>query len=206
MNKLADLTPKEKVFWVICTVVFVSSSLVLLVYSAQPKDITVKSSRILEDMPIIVEPMAEDISESIPEPEPEPEPEADSTVEQTYSEPVLKVDVAPEPEPEPEEYVEPEPEPEPVQQTSIGNDFQSDGVWYDENYRYTWYSSNVLHHYRTDEWTAGSDGIYRDADGYVVVASSDHPQETVIEGTPFGACKVYDTGCPSGTLDVYTNF
>lgn len=86
------------------------------------------------------------------------------------------------------------------------NSFETDGVWYDDNYRYTWYSSNAAYHYRTPEWTAGSDGIYRDAEGYVVVASSDHPQGTVIENTPFGAVKVYDTGCASGTLDVYTNF
>lgn len=89
--------------------------------------------------------------------------------------------------------------------TGSGN-FRSDGVWYDENYRYTWYSSNALHHYRTSEWTAGSDNIYRDADGYVVVASSDYAQGTVIEDTPFGAVKVYDSGCASGTLDVYVNY
>ena len=95
----------------------------------------------------------------------------------------------------------------PVQNTPYqGNSFKSDGVWYDDSYRYTWYSSNVLYHYRTDEWTAGSDGIYRDSEGYVVVASSDLPQGTVVEDTPFGAAKVYDSGCASGTLDVYTNF
>lgn len=89
---------------------------------------------------------------------------------------------------------------------SVGSDFFRDGVWHDGRYRYTYYSSNVLHHYRTDEWTAGSDNIYRDSEGYVVVASSDHPQGTVISGTPFGDVKVYDTGCASGTLDVYTNY
>lgn len=96
---------------------------------------------------------------------------------------------------------------QPVSRTvSTGSNFKSDGVWYDENYRYTWYSSNVLHHYRTDEWTAGSDDIYRDADGYIVVASSDYAQGTIIENTPFGAAKVYDSGCASGTLDVYVNY
>ena len=90
--------------------------------------------------------------------------------------------------------------------SSGSGNFQADGVWYDENYRYTWYSSNAAYHYRTPEWTAGSDGIYRDAEGYVVVASSDHAQGTVISDTPFGAAKVYDTGCASGTLDIYTNY
>lgn len=89
--------------------------------------------------------------------------------------------------------------------SGTGN-FQSDGVWYDDSYRYTWYSSNAAYHYRTPEWSAGSDGIYRDSEGYVVVASSDYAQGTVIEDTPFGAAKVYDTGCASGTLDVYTNY
>ena len=90
--------------------------------------------------------------------------------------------------------------------SSGSGNFQADGVWYDENYRYTWYSSNAAYHYRTPEWTAGSDGVYRDSEGYVVVASSDYAQGTVIENTPFGAAKVYDTGCASGTLDVYTNY
>lgn len=90
--------------------------------------------------------------------------------------------------------------------SSGSGNFQADGVWYDENYRYTWYSSNAAYHYRTPEWTAGSDGVYRDSEGYVVVASSDYAQGTVIENTPFGAVKVYDTGCASGTLDIYTNY
>lgn len=90
--------------------------------------------------------------------------------------------------------------------SSGSGNFQSDGVWYDNNYRYTWYSSNAAYHYRTPEWTAGTDGIYRDSEGYVVVASSDHAQGTVITDTPFGPAKVYDTGCASGTLDIYTNY
>lgn len=90
--------------------------------------------------------------------------------------------------------------------SSGSGNFQADGVWYDENYRYTWYSSSAAYHYRTPEWTAGSDGVYRDSEGYVVVASSDHAQGTVIEDTPFGPAKVYDTGCASGTLDIYTNY
>ena len=110
-------------------------------------------------------------------------------------------------------YSEPVYTPAPVQDygysqyMNLGSsDFKSAGVWYDDSYRYTWYSSNVLYHYRTPEWTPNAEGIYTDADGYVVVASSDHPQGTVIENTPFGPAKVYDTGCASGTLDVYTNF
>ena len=192
MNNFKDLTPKQIALGVICVVVLIAISFAVLVSTTQPKEVKVKSVHDISEMPVVVEPIAEELPavaeaamEQVQEPEPEP------VVEQTYSEPVVQ------------EYVEPEPAP---QQTYVGNSFQSDGVWQDENYRYTWYSSNVLYHYRTPEWTAGTDGIYRDAEGYVVVASSDHPQGTVIESTPFGAAKVYDSGCASGTLDVYTNF
>lgn len=93
------------------------------------------------------------------------------------------------------------------QQSYSGNSgsFQSQGVIYQNGYRYTYYSSNVLYHYRTPEWTAGSDGIYRDSNGYIIVASSDHAQGSVVS-TPFGVGKVYDSGCASGTIDIYTNF
>ena len=95
-----------------------------------------------------------------------------------------------------------------AQQQSYSGDsssFKSQGVIYQNGIRYTYYSSNVLYHYRTPEWNAGSDGIYRDSAGYIVVASSDHPQGSVVS-TPFGAGKVYDSGCASGTIDIYTNF
>ena len=93
------------------------------------------------------------------------------------------------------------------QQSYSGNSgsFKSQGVIYQNSIRYTYYSSNVLYHYRTPEWNAGSDGIYRDSAGYIVVASSDHSQGSVVS-TPFGAGKVYDSGCASGTIDIYTNF
>ena len=93
------------------------------------------------------------------------------------------------------------------QQSYSGNssNFKSQGVIYQNGIRYTYYSSNVLYHYRTPEWNVGSDGIYRDSAGYIVVASSDHSQGTIVS-TPFGAGKVYDSGCASGTIDIYVNF
>lgn len=84
-------------------------------------------------------------------------------------------------------------------------DFKSQGVIYENGTRYTYYSSNVLYHYRTPEWTAGNDNIYRDSDGYIIVASNDHAQGAVVS-TPFGEGKVYDSGCASGTIDIYTNY
>ena len=69
----------------------------------------------------------------------------------------------------------------------------------------TYYSSNVAYHYMTDEWTAGDDGVYRDADGYVVVAASDISYGDVVD-TSFGEGKVYDY-CPTeGITDIYTNW
>ena len=50
------------------------------------------------------------------------------------------------------------------------------------------------------------EGFVCDPDGYVILASVDLAPYTVVE-TPFGYMgKVYDTGCPHGILDVYTNW
>ena len=49
-------------------------------------------------------------------------------------------------------------------------------------------------------------GFVCDPDGYVILASADLSPYTVVE-TPFGITgKVYDTGCPSGYLDVYVDW
>lgn len=88
---------------------------------------------------------------------------------------------------------------------SNASNFKSQGVIYQNGIRYTYYSSNVLYHYRTPEWTVGADGIYRDSSGYIVVASSDYGQGTIVS-TPFGQGRVYDSGCASRTIDIYTNF
>lgn len=79
------------------------------------------------------------------------------------------------------------------------------GVNYYNDRKETYYSSNVLYHYRTEEWTVGSDGVYRDSDGYVVVAASDIPFGETVD-TSFGMGKVYDTGCAAGVTDIYTNW
>lgn len=85
--------------------------------------------------------------------------------------------------------------------------FRSAGVLNDGSYRYTYYSSNVLYHYKTSQWNVGSDGIYRDSNGRVVVASDDYAIGTVVNSPIFGECIVQDTGVgSSGTLDVYTKF
>lgn len=71
--------------------------------------------------------------------------------------------------------------------------------------RETAYSSQVLYHYRTNEWTADEQGFYHDADGRYVVAASDMPQGTVFQGS-MGECIVLDTGCDAGVTDYYVNW
>lgn len=85
--------------------------------------------------------------------------------------------------------------------------FRSQGVIYENGIRYTWYSQNVLPGGGLDipGRHVGEDNLIHDEDGYVVVASNDHAQGTVVD-TPFGEGKVYDSGCDSGTIDIYTNF
>lgn len=83
-----------------------------------------------------------------------------------------------------------------------GDGFQQEGVRDYNGRTETWYSSNTLYHYRTNEWSVDDEGYYRDSDGYYVVAASDVPEGTVIDGTK-GECKVYDSGCDDGVTDYY---
>lgn len=130
----------------------------------------------------------EELSEEIPEPveEPEYEPEEEYIPEECY---------------EPETYEEGYAD---SYENGSGLTPES-GVNYYEGRKETYYSSNVLVHNRIGEWTAGDDGVYRDSDGYVVVAASDISMgETV--NTSFGPGKVYDTGCDGGVTDIYVNW
>lgn len=91
------------------------------------------------------------------------------------------------------------------------NDFQSAGVIYgDDGTKYTWYSQNVLPgggltDLNENGRTVDERGFVVDGDGYIAVSSSDYGQGSIID-TPFGQAKVYDTGCDSGVIDVYTDF
>lgn len=84
--------------------------------------------------------------------------------------------------------------------------FRKSGVIYYGGYKYTWYSEKVLPGKGLNIPSRYSDGNFvRDGDGYIVLASSDLSKGTVVD-TPFGKGKVYDTGCPSGVVDVYTSW
>lgn len=87
--------------------------------------------------------------------------------------------------------------------------FMQMGELYDDEWRYTWYSENVLP-------GGGLDipGRHVDGEGYVVdseerlvAASEDIPYGTEIR-VPFGSgvAVVRDCGCPSGTIDIYVSW
>lgn len=81
------------------------------------------------------------------------------------------------------------------------------GVNYFNGHRETYYSQKVLPGYGLNipGRHVASDGTIRDKDGYICVASSDYPKGTIVE-TSLGTGKVYDTGCASGTIDIYTDW
>lgn len=92
-----------------------------------------------------------------------------------------------------------------IQSQANGVLTKSGGVNYFNGSKETWYSSNQLYHRNTGNWTLGSDGVYRDSDGYIVVARSDMSQGSTIE-TSLGQGKVYDSGCAAGVTDIYTKW
>lgn len=91
--------------------------------------------------------------------------------------------------------------------SAASGNLRYNGVESDGSYKYTWYSQNVLPGSGLDipGRHVGDGGYVQDGDGNIVVASSDLAKGTVVE-TPYGTAKVYDSGCASGVLDVYTNW
>ena len=89
------------------------------------------------------------------------------------------------------------------------DDLRSLGVIYDDGYRYTWYSQRVLPGggLNIEGRHVSDEGYVVDSQDRIVVASSDLAYGTTID-VPFGNGKavVLDTGCTSGTIDVYTDF
>ncbi len=81
------------------------------------------------------------------------------------------------------------------------------GVVYYNGHRETYYSQRVLPGggLHIPGRHVASDGTIRDENGYICVASSDLAKGTVVE-TSLGTAKVYDCGCASGTIDIYTDW
>lgn len=83
------------------------------------------------------------------------------------------------------------------------------GVKYYNGHRETWYSQKVLPGggLRIPGRHVAQDGTIRDGDGYIVVASDlSYLSRGSIVQTSLGPGKVYDTGCPYGTIDIYVNW
>lgn len=84
---------------------------------------------------------------------------------------------------------------------------KSKGVVYFNGHKETWYSQKVLPGggLKIPGRHVDGRGLVCDGDGYICVASSDYKKGTIVE-TSLGTGKVYDSGCASGTIDIYTNW
>ena len=95
--------------------------------------------------------------------------------------------------------------PEPAASNGATTLTASGGVYFFEGRKETYYSSQVLYHYRTTEWYADDQGFYRTSEGYYVVAASDMAQGTIFQCSK-GYCQVLDSGCAEGVTDYYVNW
>lgn len=84
---------------------------------------------------------------------------------------------------------------------------KSKGVNYFNGHKETYYSQKVLPGggLKIPGRHVASDGTIRDENNYICVASNDYKKGTIVE-TSLGTGKVYDSGCASGTIDIYTNW
>lgn len=84
---------------------------------------------------------------------------------------------------------------------------KSKGVNYYNGHRETYYSQRVLpgHGLSIPGRHVAADGTIRDGNGNLCLASSDYPKGTKVM-TSLGMGVVYDTGCASGTIDIYTDW
>lgn len=86
---------------------------------------------------------------------------------------------------------------------------KSKGVVYYNNHKETYYSENKLpgNSLNIPGRHVADDGTVRDGDGYIcVAANSSYMSKGTVVKTSLGPAKVYDSGCASGTIDIYTNW
>lgn len=79
---------------------------------------------------------------------------------------------------------------------------------YHDGRKETYYSSNVLPHYRMGEWTVDDDGFYRTTEGHYVVGvgiGEGYEIGDTFEGGR-GTCVVMDYGYTENITDYYTNW
>lgn len=142
------------------------------------------------------------------------QPEAGEQAVEPDSE-LIQEPVHEEPEPvyvwEPEWAAEPAwTSPDAISESVGETDFKTRGVVYEDGTRFTWYGQKTLPgggltELNSNGRTVDERGFVTDGDGYIAVASSDLPKGTHVD-TPWGEAVVYDSGCPSGTVDIYTNW
>ena len=97
-----------------------------------------------------------------------------------------------------------------------GDGFAQQGVREFNGREERWYSSNVLYHKDTAQWTVDEEGYYRDDKGRYVVAVSDdelkdeetglHYQHGDEIETSKGTGIILDSGCEVGTTDFYVSW
>ncbi len=137
----------------------------------------------------------------VPSVEATPEPPVES--QPAPAEPPAPAPSEPSVEPPVSSYTEPQPAPPEVYYTPW--EFKYKGVIRWNDWRWTWYSEKVLpgRGLKIPGRHNDENGYVCDGDGYICLSSSDLPRGTVLD-TPFGKQgKIYDTGCPHGTIDVY---
>ena len=87
-------------------------------------------------------------------------------------------------------------------------DFQWQGVLYWGDWRWTYYSQRILPGpgLEIPGRHVDQDGYVCDENDYICIASSTLSKGTIVD-TPLGKQgKIYDCGCPSDVLDVYTDW
>lgn len=191
----------KRIFSFILAMVLLSNSFYYYICAMMPKKTT--------------EPVTIDIPEDNIHPE---EKEIDiidgvKVVNQVEKDPAIYEEVVEEPEviAEPEPQPEPTPAPAPNYPTNTyTNCLTKRGGVYHNPYtglKETWYSQRVLPGggLNIPGRHVNEEGFVCDADGYICVASSDYAKGTVLE-TSRGIGKVYDCGCASGTVDLYTDW
>ena len=86
---------------------------------------------------------------------------------------------------------------------------KSKGVVYYNNHKETYYSQKSLPgtSLNIPGRHVADDGTVRDGSGFIcVAANSSYMSKGTIVKTSLGPGKVYDSGCASGTIDIYTNW
>ena len=83
------------------------------------------------------------------------------------------------------------------------------GALYYNNHKETYYSQRVLpgSNLNIPGRHVADDGTIRDGEGYIcVAANSSYMSKGSVVKTSLGPAKVYDSGCASGVIDIYTNW